>query len=347
MSCCRHSQSVELLPGHAELWITGQTSLLLSVDGHLGVPTKVLHRSYLAAVTMFNAARKAYSMHEIEQGKSAAADLQASSSVIALANPAHQTALNARKRLIQGRLLAPAQELDFIGALMTAKHCAKEAVLWYHRRWLLQHVYGLAYDDASETSKSSANRQDTAWMDTVRSPLEILQREFNVVYHACNIYPRNYYAWSHWQFCAHALCSAPPASASADERYKWTGALVDEYLCLRRWIELHISDYSAVHHLCVLVQRLTAQSPQTSPSLEIGPSSALEHAMSLLQSYPSSESLWMYLRATALLGHLEAFDDIRSSSILSGRNVSSMGHRSLAWMLYQVDVKCMYKYHRR
>jgi protein prenyltransferase alpha subunit repeat containing protein 1 len=259
--------------------------------------------------------------------------MAASSSVILLANPAHRTALNARKRLIQCRFLQEEPELGFIGALLSIRHCAKESIIWDHRRWLLRQLYGLG--------APGAILDDSSRVGTI--PLASLQTEFNLVYNACEIYPCNYYAWSHWQFCMRTLhASIESTSLSSQCKRQRADSLTLELSRLRRWVELHVSDHSSVHHLCAFLRHLAVSSSITSHSVETDPTLAFDHALSLVTSYPSHESLWLYLRASMTLrSSTSGVEDIVSSFTLRGQTLPLLGYRTLGWWAYQVGLFCV------
>jgi protein prenyltransferase alpha subunit repeat containing protein 1 len=92
----------------------------------------------------------------------------------------------------------------------------------------------------------------------------------------------------------------------------------NEVTRIRRWIEQHISDSSAVHYLVTLLDHLNDEGlmdvlpfapplAKEQPMPEVGEapiraenlSSSTSHAMSLVQSYPDHESLWLYFRAVS------------------------------------------------
>ena len=54
---------------------------------------------------------------------------------------------------------------------------------------------------------------------------------------------------------------------------------------------MHVSDYTAAHHLCNLVRRF-----DLSESTEMGFGPLLNHALDLVAAYPDHEALWLYLR---------------------------------------------------
>lgn len=194
--------------------------------------------------------------------------------VVLLANPAHQTALNSRKKLVQKNIMQPHWELGFSGSLLSCRECTKESILWHHRRWLLHVIYGVPA---------------TAGTDSVPEtvPVDALEAEFACASTACHLYPRNYHAWAHRRFCAEALVA--PLYPEVPSK---SGALVKEYQWTLKWIESHVSDYSAMNHAVNFEQMLAGGKPT---GLRL---STKVHAASLLRSYPDHESLWMYLRGS-------------------------------------------------
>ena len=144
---------MEIVPGDGSEWFSGESQStsaehapFLFVESNLGVPQKVLYKAYVAAVPWFSKAKRALKVLKPTASgghisTSSAEDLRYSSSVLLLANPAHQTALNARKSLVQHGLLDAALELRFTAALLHVRTCAKQSLLWHHRRWLLRRLY--------------------------------------------------------------------------------------------------------------------------------------------------------------------------------------------------------------
>ena len=198
--------------------------------------------------------------------------------VVLLANPAHQTALNSRKRLVQNLTVDPHFELDLSSSLLSCRECAKESILWHHRRWLL----GVIHEAPPTTGADSIP-------ETV--PPEALEVEFVRTSAACHVYPRNYHAWAHRRFCAKALVASQQSGAPSN-----SGVLAEEYQRTLKWIESHISDYSAMNY-AINLERMLLGGNLAEPCL-----SATEHATLLLQSYPDHESLWMYLRSSVTPG---------------------------------------------
>lgn len=261
--------------------------------------------------------------------------LAISSAVILLANPAHQTALNARKRLVTHERMDIEKELAFTAAIMSTKDGAKQSILWHHRSWLLQKLPAASVAPSSSKrppvvrGSKQANLQTTlSWSKvslSVKNPLprdglygaklspERLKRELELIAQATEAYPRNYHAWAYRRQClANALASRDPKAPDCP----FTVLVVAELSFIRRWIELHISDHSAVHYLGALHAAFGARPNANSGDLSAvkqgyghdepqpiswpeNTSPSLTHAGSLLGVYPDHPSLWMYLRMTA------------------------------------------------
>ncbi|KAG1903244.1 uncharacterized protein F5891DRAFT_1185390 [Suillus fuscotomentosus] len=276
---CNDSATIEVLPGDASIWIPDveerSRSPFLFTENNLGVPEKELHRSYLFTVPVFSAARKASGFHTLEDPSNhtmspAIQDLIDSSAVLILMNPAHQTALNARKQLIVRNLIDMGEELKFTAALLSSRHCCKQGELWYHRQWLLRRLYpvpsfpqGLITDMIPDSPNFYLPPND-------------LSAEIHLVSRACELYPRNYFGWTHRTICI--LSALVPGKEISN---------------VMQWIESHISDYSAVHHLKTLA-RLTedAESPLLPDRLHL----VFGHALTLVRAFPEHETLWQYLR---------------------------------------------------
>ncbi|KAJ7244162.1 hypothetical protein B0H12DRAFT_1129716 [Mycena haematopus] len=283
--------SVEILPGGIEPWITaapgdGQPSTefpFVYMDGHLGVPKKILYQLYLSALDLL-------------KSESVISQLDASS-VILLANPAHGTALNVRKREIQSGTLSAYAELKFSEILLpSSRPCSKESIQWAHRRWCFGFLYPRTFLDARPPLRGWACDSPA---EVPEIPLDAVQDEFKLISKCCETYPRNYHAWSHHHFVMQCIFVSLQDSHPSDSPF--LALFTAEFLNLRRWIETHVSDYSAIHQFCSLVSRLQSLDfPQYRVTLGplADPFVHFEHAMSLVEAFPNHESLWMYLRAT-------------------------------------------------
>ena len=222
------------------------------------------------------------------------------SCVIILLNPAHQTALNTRKRLIQDGHIDPDKELIFTELLMRGSPDAgKQSIIWDHRRWCLGNIHGVMGPNISLpgfqhwASCDEAERFPKLTLSTIRHELSIIQR-------TCETYPRNYHAWSQWNFIIN-ICYAS-IYASNDSLRDFFAVIVQEVARLRSWVDQHISDYSAMHQLCQ-AQKLVDYLALSDRLRDIvdctqNSSTLVHHSLSLLTIFPSHESLWMYLRVS-------------------------------------------------
>lgn len=264
----------------------------------------MLHRLYVPATRLYQSSK----MHETQSSMS----ILAATSGILLANPAHQSAWNARKCLMISGALSFQRELDFSSALLRgSRDCSKQSIVWAHRQWIFRHVYQpyLVQPGSSESHAPEWTRDsDSAHFPEV--PSAILRSEFDLIARCCELYARNYHAWSHWHFCMESLYFAihsAPDAAQAD-----LDAFANEFVRLREWVDRHVSDHSAIHQLCSLARRFYGLAQDYSSRLNtpsgnvaemISPISMFEHAMGLTCSYPSHESLWIYLRQASFMAY--------------------------------------------
>lgn len=264
----------------------------LLTEGNLGIPKKVLYSLYLAAILLFKSSRTSPNA------------CRASSSVILLANSSHQTALNARKRLLQNGFISDEKELEFTEVLIKgSSDCARQSIIWNHRRWIFIRLY----EEIHEYGKTTPHVEGWADLEQLkrvpRMPTTCIKAEFELVRRACEMHHRNYYAWSHWHFLVNIVYLILSVSDSASEAECYLDILVQEFLALRGWIDLNVSDYSAIHHLYNLgrlFSQLKLQYPSyivETLSLDSLAVSLSDHAASLVSAYPSHESLRLYVRA--------------------------------------------------
>lgn len=302
------SESVEIIPGDGKEFLPPESSGtpvdFLLIDGNLGVPQKILYKAYLEAVHLFHRYRTkpstAQNASETENllDKSLASPTEAqawSTAVIILLNSGHQSAWNARKRLVESGGLDAKRELAWTTALLTVRECAKHSILWHHRRWLLRRRWPSAAHPSAERRRAS----DIDDEDALRGcavPLAALEGEFRACTLAANTYERNYFAWAHRTRCVDALVAAlhaAQASGDAPRVDRIWQVLIHEAAEVSVWIERHVADYTAMQYryrLAALLRPLALHSPDhPSPS-------AYSHAMSLVDAFPQYESLWYYLR---------------------------------------------------
>ncbi|KAF9228395.1 protein prenylyltransferase [Gyrodon lividus] len=313
IECCVSSKTIEILPGDGSLWThSGESSdevsfaPFLFLDNNLGIPQKVLSQVYIYAVDVFKSARKppTRSSEGIQANHDSSVQIVIdSSSVLILANPSHQTALSARKRLLKEELINPQAELYFIASLLSSQHCAKHAELWYHRRWLLGSVYN-TYEKQFPTrlpAVAGASRH------VLFASEEGLQQELSLLSRACELYPRNYFAWTHRLICMRSLLSDHLTNPS--HIFDFSLILDQEIAGIKRWIEHHISDYSAVHYI-VTLSRDVLESKNMSLQEIISEGDMLAHSITLVQEYPGHEALWMYARTAPLIADARAREQI-------------------------------------
>ncbi|KAJ7928456.1 hypothetical protein B0H13DRAFT_1967357 [Mycena leptocephala] len=214
--------SLEIIPGGIEPWL------------------KILYQLYLSAL-------------EILHSESVTSQLDASS-VIILANPAHQTALNVRKRLIQSGALSAHAELRFSARLLpSSRPCSKESIQWAHRRWIFNFLYPRGQSDFGSPVLGWTCGGPS---EVPEIPPDAIENEFALISSCCETYPRNYHAWSHHHFVVQCIYVSLRGSHPADSPY--LALFTAEFLKLRRWIETHVSDHSAIHQYCNIVSRLQA-----------------------------------------------------------------------------------------
>ncbi|KAI1783962.1 protein prenylyltransferase [Ganoderma leucocontextum] len=291
--------SIELLPGNPSEWLASappEHAPFLFVDNHLGVPHKLAYKAYLAAVARFRAVRPRHRATDCPDST----EVLTSSAVLLLVNPAHQTALNTRKRLVLLGVHPASHELRFTDALLTLRDGAKQSIVWHHRRWLLRHIHPLLPASASD-SHSPAPRSP-GWGDGVDTlndvalPPDAFLAEIAAVERACEAYPRNYHAWAHRYLCAEALVLSASAS-SPHGGLQAARELEEERARIRTWVERHVADYSAMQYACRLEVLLRGR-----PGVDGSGSGSGVHALALVRAYPSHEALWLYLRGAVALG---------------------------------------------
>ncbi|PFH52110.1 hypothetical protein AMATHDRAFT_46476 [Amanita thiersii Skay4041] len=272
--------SAEIIPGGSEDWKSEDGSTLspdfpfVLIDGNLGVPKKVLYKLYLVAVTMFTRVNiKQFDL------------IIASTSIILLANPAHQTALNARKRLILQGNLHPEKELEFTQLLIRASdECAKQSIIWHHRQWVFLQLYGAIQlvSDICKTLQPLNGWFGLLELDTLPDvPAGVVQNELSLIRCACEIYPRNYHGWNHWRFMMNIVY----VSQCLGKHGEWMDVMQREYEEVENWVEGHVSDYTSMHHLYGLVERFGLSKPRVK-----------ERALELRARYGAHEAVEKYVR---------------------------------------------------
>ncbi|KAL1668963.1 hypothetical protein GGF50DRAFT_123530 [Schizophyllum commune] len=321
--------SIELLPGDIQDWSSAgisQDQPFLLQEGNLGVPAKLLHKLYVHASKQFSPCLKAY---RAGPSSTAAKSVASLSSIIILANPAHQTALNARKTLVGKSHLDPRAELEVTAYFLTAsKDGAKQSTLWNHRRWLLQRIY------SSPTTQPLARKRPCGWSADVSRcsalPPSVIEKELSLALRACEMYSRNYHAWVYRHTIFESiLCMLEDADVPNSHRTEMFKLVEKETQTIMSWIDRHVSDYTAMQHLCSVVlafaPRPHLQRSGSTPSSEVDgrhpsplsePFVLAEHAMDLLRTYPQHEALSRYLQLTLKMFELPSEMQKRAEELL-------------------------------
>ncbi|OCH89875.1 hypothetical protein OBBRIDRAFT_793861 [Obba rivulosa] len=329
----RPPKSIEIVPGDGSDWMAeplddgelfNEHQPFLLIEENLGVPEKVLYMAYIPSVELFAESRHCIASPSIFPADHDRQNLLHSSAVIVLANPAHQTALNARKWLVELSILEACKELDFITALLAVRNCAKQNLLWRYRRWLLLQVH----KTVAASNDMSGLSEDT--LLGLAMPSEAWRHELATTLRACEIYPRNYFAWSHRYLCMKTLCAL--SMESSDHAQAYQEVLFEELVAMKRWVELHVSDYSAMQYLCMLhsgIQSTVKHLPNLSQIAEINDADLVTHACTLIEAYPDHEALWLYLRGALIsTGRLHATDKaLRDATV---KEMTSFAERFLS-----------------
>ncbi|KAJ4483803.1 hypothetical protein J3R30DRAFT_1834381 [Lentinula aciculospora] len=289
--------TVEVLPGSIEQWQTDPAVPFLLVDRNLGLPQKLLYKLYPFASSLLRQLRST-SSSSFPSSSPATTTLLNACSIILITNPAHYTALNQRKRLILSGHLSMKQELHFSTLLLSSSRLAsKQSILWDYRRWLFQ----TQYNDEGHSGLI---------------PAALLREELDAILQSCETHPRNYYAWAHWEFCLESLHDACINTTMAKDEY--SPVIAYAFSQLLRWIEHHLSDYTAAHHLCRLVHRFhELKVLEHWLDFDLTFSRLLKQVISLLTRYTDHEALWMYLRALWAINEDQAFRDDLEALLLS------------------------------
>ena len=231
-------------------------------------------------------------------------ELLAITAVVLLVNPAHASALNLRKNLIENGVTSETDELSITSALQLTSDGSKSSILWHHRRWILRRLYASPSSNMEEIPFDS--------LAGCKLPMDVVLAEFAAVATAGEIYPRNYHAWRHRYICLQGAVSS--RHAHPEQQNALAQLLRAEEFGLKKWTELHATDYTAMQYLCQLYAAMDAcgiQHIQIHEGLgddsdqserEKVEFSLLGHFIELVTRYPSHEALWYALwSAYALL----------------------------------------------
>jgi protein prenyltransferase alpha subunit repeat containing protein 1 len=212
--------------------------------------------------------------------------LDHTSSLVLLVNPAHRTALNRRKDLIISGYISNADdELRLTTVLQSLPDGAKSSILWHHRRWVLNH-FRPRVSDAPPAPDS---------LSCISLPLQQFTTELEVASIACETYPRNYHAWLHKCKVVEALAASYKRSTNTESEALFR-TIEDSGI---KYVGMHIKDYSSMHYMCRVFDTTINCGLKEQSRLDETkerPYRPVEHAKELLVLYPTYESLWYYLR---------------------------------------------------
>ncbi|KAF9565589.1 hypothetical protein CPC08DRAFT_659047 [Agrocybe pediades] len=290
------------------------------VEGNLGIPKKVLRTLYLAAVSM-----------KFNSRTSAPREAIAATSTIILLNPAHQSALNTRKRLIEQGHLDAKTELVLTGLISRGSpEAGKQSIMWDHRRWCFSRIYGVMGPTTTVPSLTSCSIPAEQQFFPKITPTAV-REELSIIQHTCQTYPRNYHAWAQWNYLLNLCFASVYLPENKGEQREFLGIILDEYARMRSWVAQHVSDYSAMFQLfqCQkVIDKLSADGLLSIMPPGDTPLELLGHALSLVEAFPTHESLWLYLRL--ILGELSAE---RRMQILKDEQLQDSEHkrRLIAW----------------
>lgn len=311
-----YRKSIEVLPANWNSEPANPHKPFEFQDGNLGIPKGTFYEAYSHAIREFNGFLN-QGMDLLDEGKTN--DLLQSTCVVLLVNPAHITCLNRRKHLVETGRVQEKEELQTIASLQLLPEGAKSSILWHHRRWLLRRIYQKG--DILHTVDR---------LDECSIPLDDLSQEISITTTASEVYPRNYHSWLHRQKCMRSIVAMyrrAPEKGGSPPREALAQVLRAEEFAITKWIDLNISDLTAMQYLCQLYDSMEEvgvdhmqvhlESEDTAEELQIQkvPFSPLDHAIDLVQRYPTHEALWYYLRAAYFSHpkHGNILDNIRSS----------------------------------
>ncbi|KAG8832708.1 hypothetical protein FRC17_000854 [Serendipita sp. 399] len=287
------SVSVEILPSGWTSSTANPHEPFEFTENNLGIPKNIFYGIYVAAIKRFDA------LLATDRATVDKDELQLVTGIVLLGNPGHFTALNRRKELVRRGFLSEEDELRVTAAWQLRSEGAKSSILWHHRRWLLRRRY----------SPSAVEEGTIDTLDGCSLPVQVFSNELAVATSASEIYPRNYHSWLHRMKCLTAI-SQGSEDPNIPEAY--AQILRAEEFMIKRWIESHVSDYTAMQYMCRLYAAMETHAIQhiqthADPGELLGEEktdidsksafSPLSHAIELVRRYPTHEALWYYLRS--------------------------------------------------
>lgn len=253
--CCMSGKLVEielLGPSH----INGSQPTILRDGNAIAIPKPQLVRAFVHA-------RKIFEKHLKREQKQPDDEVWKATSILLLMDPEHLTAVNTRKRILDGRLLAgeDATELLFkekllIDSLLTSRlrRHTKSPNLWSHRKWVMQ--------------RCRVSHLGATTADDLKS----------IVFVSAERHPRNYHAWSHARYLINAMGHSDWRQPELEKH-----AIVMD---TKRWCFSHHDDVSGWMFLMFLLKRKPDEA-----------SSIMDETLRITDSLRwRNESVWYFLR---------------------------------------------------
>ena len=238
----------------------------------LAIPIKSLYRIYPLAASRIKELRLSCSS-SVER-----LNLLRATSVVLLQSPEHATAMNCRRRLLLStasieREAAIDAELAFIALLFTIPANCKATPLWHHRRWVLQLRH------SSQPALALPNPS--------------LSAELRLTHRCCELYLRNYAAYSHRSI----LLNQMNVSSTANSHNTSQAAIWQEELQRTR---AHLSRNPSDASASALIYRLHVALCSTRADVLV----EVKDATETIGRYPQYQTSWLHLRRLVQLLHL-------------------------------------------
>jgi hypothetical protein len=129
--------------------------------------------------------------------------------------------------------------------------------------------------------------------DCFQRILNLVRKEIQVCSKIAERFPKNYYAWTHRRYLW-TICILPNVEL-CKEKDILDHLFRDEFEKLSTWLKLHISDHSAVHYQCQVLE-LWMQHTYDDTKLLNTAKLGLQNAQILIYTHPDHESLWILRR---------------------------------------------------
>jgi len=220
------------------------------------------------------------------QWDTAQAELLDLTRVMLLVNADNYTAWNNRKKVLEPMLRSESvvqQELKFLD-LLFSKH-PKSGEAWAHRRWVLDRAMSMekgSWSKLRETAEAKA--------PTVRFQEKWLQRELAVCSRSSELYPKNYYAWTHRHWVVSKLEDSKDVLLALTKSRKWTDVNVGDN-CGFNHRQVLLSSFAALTHL----PNSDASSLSNCEACSTW-TTEFEYVSKLQEFYAGHETLWLHRR---------------------------------------------------